>query len=89
MQKDKQFYDRFFTKYPVNIHDHAPRFRAVLELLSGKCLDVACGTGTLSKYFAGDYTGVDVSAVAINKARAVRRKMPAFLQRILPKTLLF
>lgn len=74
MQKDKQFYDRFFTKYPTNVHDHAPRFRAVAELLTGKVLDIACGTGTLSKYWAGDYTGVDVSDVAISKAKAERRK---------------
>lgn len=80
MQKDKNFYDRFFTKYPVNIHDNVPRFRAVAELLTGKCLDVACGTGTLSKYYAGDYTGVDVSDVAIKKAKEERRKDAHFFQ---------
>lgn len=80
MQKDKQFYDRFFTKYPTNIHDSVSRFLAVANLLSGKCLDVACGTGTLSKYYTGDYTGVDVSDVAIKKAKAERRKDAHFFQ---------
>ncbi len=80
MQKDKQFYDRFFTKYPVDVHDNSVRFRAVVELLGGKCLDVACGTGTLSKYYAGDYTGVDVSDVAIKKAKQERKKDAHFFQ---------
>ncbi len=74
MQKDKQFYDRFFSHYPVNIHDNVPLFRAVSALLSGKCLDVACGTGTLAKYYAGEYTGVDISDVAIAKAKKERRQ---------------
>lgn len=74
MQKDKKYYDDFFTKYPINIHDNPARFLAVSNLLSGKVLDVACGTGTLSDYYGGEYTGVDISDVAINKARAVRRK---------------
>ena len=78
MQKDKQFYDSFFTRYPVSVHDHSPRFLAVVQLLSGKCLDVACGTGTLSKYYAGDYTGVDISDVAIKKAKEERRKTAHF-----------
>jgi len=80
MQKDKQFYDNFFTQYPTNIHDDLCRFRAVSLLLKGKCLDVACGTGTLAKYFAGDYTGVDISDVAIKKAKSDRRKDARFFQ---------
>lgn len=78
MQKDKQFYDRFFTRYPVNIHDNSHRFRAVCELLSGKVLDVACGTGTLAKYYSGDYCGIDISDVAIKKAKIERRKDAKF-----------
>ncbi len=80
MQKDKQFYDRFFEKYPVSIHDNVPRFRAVSELLTGKVLDVACGTGMLAKYFAGDYLGIDISDVAIKKAQQERRKDAKFMQ---------
>ena len=80
MQKDKQFYNRFYTKYPVNVHDSAPRFIAVSDLLSGRVLDIACGTGTLAKYYSGDYTGVDISDIAIKKARVERRKDARFLQ---------
>lgn len=78
MQKDKQFYDNFFRKYPVDIHDLPARFRAVSDLLKGKVLDVACGTGTLSKYYNGDYTGVDISDVAIGSAKQLRRKDARF-----------
>ena len=80
MQKDKQFYDRFFTNYPLEIHDSVPRFLAVASLLKGKVLDVACGTGTLSKYFSGDYCGVDISDVAIAKAKKRRRQDARFYQ---------
>jgi len=78
MLKDKQFYDNFFTNYPPNIHDNPTRFWAVSDLLDGKCLDVACGTGTLSKYFLGDYVGIDFSDVAISNAKNVRRKDARF-----------
>ena len=78
MQKDKQFYDRFFTNYPLEIHDNVPRFRVVASLLKGKVLDVACGTGTMSKYFSGDYCGVDISDVAIVKAKKNRRQDAKF-----------
>jgi SAM-dependent methyltransferase/Tfp pilus assembly protein PilF len=78
MQKDKQFYDNFFRKYPANIHDNISRFRSVSALLSGKCLDVACGTGTLAKYYNGEYYGVDISDVAIKKAKLERRKDARF-----------
>src|SRR3972149_3998777 len=69
MQKDKRFYDDFFSKYPVNVHDSPDRFKAVSALLSGDVLDVACGTGTLADYYSGKYTGVDISDVAITKAK--------------------
>ena len=78
MQKDKKYYDDFFNNYPVNVHDNPDRFRAVAQLLSGKVLDVACGTGTLSDYYAGGYVGVDISDVAIAKAREIRRKNANF-----------
>ena len=79
MQKDKKFYDDFFSKYPVNVHDGPDRFKAVSALLSGDVLDVACGTGTLADYYSGKYTGVDISDVAIKKAYAVRRAGAKFL----------
>lgn len=80
MQKDKKYYDEFFTQHPVSVHANPSRFMAVCELISGKVLDVACGTGTLSDYYVGDYVGVDISTVAIDKAKSVRRKTARFLQ---------
>ncbi len=79
MQQDKKYYDDFFTKYSVNVHDNSVRFNAVAKLLSGKVLDIACGTGTLANYYTGDYTGVDFSDVAIYKACGVRRKGARFI----------
>lgn len=79
MQKDKQFYDDFFNQYPVDVHNNPERFRAVSKLLSGRVLDVACGTGSLSDYFNGEYLGVDHSSVAIEKAKETRRKYASFL----------
>jgi len=79
MQKSKQFYDKFYSNYPLDVHDNAPRFLAVSQLLSGNVLDVACGTGTLSKYYAGAYVGLDISDVAIKKAAENRRKDAKFM----------
>lgn len=78
MQKDKQFYDDFFTKYPADVHNDPARFQSVSALLSGNVLDVACGTGTLADYYRGDYTGVDISDVAVFHAKRVRRKDAIF-----------
>lgn len=80
MQKDKKFYDEFYTRYPVDIHNDPRRFQSVSALLSGRVLDVACGTGTLAEYYAGDYLGIDISDVAIEKAKATRRKDAKFQQ---------
>jgi len=78
MQKNKQFYDNFYSNYPVDVHNNPDRFNSVSALLRGKVLDVACGTGTLSCYFAGEYFGVDISSVAINKAILTRRSSAVF-----------
>lgn len=78
MLKDKKFYDDFFTSHSVEVHNNPARFLAVSALLTGKVLDVACGTGSLSDYYAGEYVGVDVSDVAISKAIEVRRKTARF-----------
>lgn len=79
MQKNKQYYDKFFEHYPINIHNNPDRFKSVSSLLVGKVLDVACGTGTLAEYYNGDYTGIDISDVAVNKAKASRRRGVRFL----------
>lgn len=80
MQKDKKYYDEFFKKYPADVHDNYDRFSAVARILSGRVIDVACGTGTLAKYYSGDYIGVDISDSAISSARSLRRKNARFLQ---------
>lgn len=78
MLQNKQYYDNFFAKNPVNVHDNAARFLCVSNLLYGKVLDVACGTGTLADYYVGDYVGIDFSSVAIEKAKKIRRKNAFF-----------
>jgi len=74
MQKNTEYYDNFYRKYPVNVHNSPARFSAVANLLRGKVLDCGCGTGTLADYYMGDYCGIDISDVAVSKARDVRRK---------------
>jgi len=78
-------YDEFYKKYPVNQHDqigeHHARFASVASLCRGKVLDVGCGTGSLSDYYFGDYVGFDISKVAIEKAKSIRRKDAQFYVR--------
>lgn len=77
-KQSKEFYDKFFAQYPVNQHDDPARFSFIASKLEGAVLDFACGTGTLSDYYSGEYVGVDFSAVAIEKAKEVRRKDALF-----------
>lgn len=74
----KEVADAFYTQYPLEIHDYPQRFEKIASLCSGKVLDIACGTGTLSKYWAGSYLGIDISEVAIKSARENRRKDAKF-----------
>lgn len=78
MQQDQKFYEDFFTKHNVSVHDDPSRFMAVSALLTGRVLDVACGTGSLADYYSGEYMGIDWSRVAIGKAREIRRKDAEF-----------
>ena len=71
-------YNEFYKKWPVNQHDDAARHLAVAALARGKVLDIGCGTGTLADYFFGPYFGVDISDVAIEKAKEIRRKDASF-----------
>ena len=75
-------YDDFFKKYPVNQHDilpsHQTRFTIISSLCRGNVLDIGCGTGSLSDYYSGNYTGLDISKIAIEKAKEVRRKDAKF-----------
>jgi SAM-dependent methyltransferase len=78
-------YDKFYKKFPVNQHDmmelHSNRFASIAELCKGQVLDVACGTGSLADYYFGSYTGYDISQVAIDEAREIRRKDADFFVR--------
>jgi len=66
-------YNKFFSENPVNIHDQPERHSTIAALCGARVLDIGCGTGTLSEYYFGNYHGVDVSSVAIKKAREARR----------------
>jgi len=78
-------YNKFYKKYPVNQHDltlnHSSRHAMIASLCLGKVLDIGCGTGNLADYFFGDYTGLDISDVAIENAKKIRRKDASFFVR--------
>lgn len=80
MQKNKEYYDAFFTKNGAGVHSNPDLFLKITELCQGRVLDIGCGTGILSDYFQGDYIGVDISDVAIIQAKEVRRKSAVFVQ---------
>lgn len=69
----KEQWDNFFEQGGVNIHTDPVRFSKIAELCKGSVLDVGCGTGDLASFFMGEYTGFDISPVAIGMARDARR----------------
>lgn len=71
-------YNEFFKNNPVNVHDDFDRHTKIASLCKGKVCDIGCGTGSLTDYFKGDYFGFDISSVAVEKARSVRRKDAKF-----------
>lgn len=76
--KDKKYYDEFFKTHSVQVHNNSDRHLKISELCYGKVLDLACGAGSLADYWRGSYTGVDISDIAIFKAREIRRKDAVF-----------
>jgi SAM-dependent methyltransferase len=72
-------YEKFYKKYPVNQHDIKEHHLKTASLIKGKVIDIGCGTGTLSDYYLGDYTGFDISSEAIKKAKEIRRKNAVFI----------
>jgi len=70
----KEIYDKFYQKYGVEIHNDPMRFIAIKNLCRGDVLDIGCGTGDLADYYQGNYTGIDISEVAIKMAR--KREIP-------------
>lgn len=79
MEDKKKVYDEFYKNHGASIHTDPVRFTAIASLCRGKVLDVACGTGDLADFYSGEYTGVDVSSVAISSARSLRRKDAEFV----------
>lgn len=77
----KEVSDAFYTKYPLEQHDYPARFKKIASLCTGHVLDLGCGTGTLTKYYAGKYTGFDISPVACALARKNRRKDATFIEK--------
>jgi tetratricopeptide (TPR) repeat protein len=69
----KKVYNDFYEKYDVDVHSDPYRFTEVSNLCHGDVLDVACGTGDLADFYKGKYVGLDISDVAVEKARDVRR----------------
>ena len=67
-------YDKFFNENPLDVHDQVERHEKIASLCRGKVLDIGCGTGSLSRYYKGEYKGYDISSVAIEKAKTHRRK---------------
>jgi len=71
-------YNKFFEEHPVGVHDQPERHNKIASLCKGKVIDIGCGTGSLTDYFKGDYTGYDISSVAVKKAKEHRRKDARF-----------
>jgi len=76
---EKQYYDDFYKKYGDSTYHSADRFLKIAGLCKGKVLDVACGTGSLSDYYQGDYAGIDISDEAISIAKKLRRDTACFI----------
>jgi len=74
-------YDKFYKESSVNINSDPQRFSRIASLCRGKVLDIGCCFGVLADYYSGDYTGLDFSASALEKAKKVRRADARFLLR--------
>ena len=70
----KKTYNDFYTKHDTDVHSDPVRFTEIANLCKGLVLDIACGTGDLADFYKGQYVGVDISDVAIEKAEEIRRK---------------
>lgn len=75
----KEIYDKFFREYGPDVHLDPVRFSEIAKLCRGRVLDIGCGSGNLADFYSADYLGVDVSEVAINYAKELRRKDAKFL----------
>ena len=69
----KKLYNKFYSEHGPGVHTDPARFVKIASLCRGSVLDVGCGTGDLADFVSGDYMGIDVSNVALNKAKLLRR----------------
>ena len=76
--KQKTLYNNFFKKYGPNVHTDPIRFDAIAKLCRGSVLDIGCGTGDLADFYKGIYQGIDISNVAIDMARKIKRPNAQF-----------
>ncbi len=75
---DKKYYDEFFKKYGPRVHDDPIRFAELAALCQGTVGDFGCGTGALADFYKGKYLGYDISTVAIEAAKSIRREGAEF-----------
>jgi len=78
MEFNKKYYNNFFRKFGSGVHDDPVRFTKIAGLCKGKVLDIGCGTGTLADFYSGSYIGFDISDIAQNMAKELRRKSATF-----------
>ncbi len=78
MTKEPFNYNEFYKTQAVNFIDYPARFALVASLCRGTVFDIGCCFGALSDYYFGDYTGMDFSEYALEKAEEVRRKDAKF-----------
>ena len=76
---NKNIHNEFYQKYGPNVHTDPIRFNEISKLCKGEVLDVACGTGDLADFYKGEYVGVDISDLAIEMAKKVKRSHATFL----------
>jgi len=74
----KEYNNEFYKKHGAHVHADPSRFAKIAELCRGFVLDLACGTGTLADFYKGPYTGIDISDVAVEYAKKIRRKDAKF-----------
>ncbi len=78
MKNSKKYYDEFFKKFGAKVHDDPVRLSAIAKLCVGSVADFGCGTGALTDFYDGIYSGFDISDVAIEFASATRRVSAGF-----------
>jgi len=74
----RKYTDDFYKNHGPNVGDDPVRFSKIASLCLGHVLDIGCGTGVLSGYHAGPYTGLDISHEAIETAKKHRRESAYF-----------